>query len=283
MALKRVPKNRRSLSAYTSIKIGGIADDFYTVFNIDELCEVFKQYGKDIYLLGAGSNILVTDDRLSLPVIRLKGDFDYVKFDGPLVQAGGGTLFSGFLQQCIKNGLGGVENLVGIPGTIGGMLAMNASAYKRAISDHLEAVEIFDEKKKVKRLLKGKVIFDYRHSSLMGHIILHAWFRFHEDRFVKEKARDILKDRVAKQDYEHPSFGSVFKNPAGFSAGQLIDSCGLKGLRENGAQISPKHANFIINLGNAACKDVEYLIDKAKAAVLKKHNIILEEEVARWI
>jgi UDP-N-acetylmuramate dehydrogenase len=283
MNLKSVPVNRRLLSNYTSVKIGGRACDFFYISNHDELKFVYEKYMGKFYLLGGGSNLLVTDSQLSRPVVKFKGGFDEIKIDKTTVYAGAGVLFSSLLKICVKEELGGLENLAGIPGTIGGMVVMNASAFKREISDLITEVHIFDLKKKVRIFPIKQIKFGYRESSLEKEIILGARFSLRSDRFVRERMNDFLRDRIARQDYEYPSFGSVFRNPPGFSAGQLIDSCGLKGLRCNGAQISPRHANFIINIGNATCKDVEYLIEAARVAVKAKYHINLVQEVIKWI
>ena len=282
MNLKNLPKNKLKLAGYTTIGIGGMAKEFFLAASLQELKEVVRRYKFDFYLLGGGSNLLVADHALSKPVVKLCGEFDFIDSVGMDLEAGAAAPFARLIKYCEKMRLGGLENLAGIPATVGGMLVMNASAYQRAISDCLTAVEIFDRKKKARWLKREKIDFAYRDSSLIGSIVLRARFKLREDRFIKEKAADFIKERCAKQDYSAPSCGCIFKNPQGFSAGYLIDSCGLKGTRKNDAQISLKHANFIINLGKAACKDVEYLIHKAKEAVNKKFNIILEEEVVRW-
>jgi len=282
MNLKNLPKNKLDLAGHTTIKIGGKAKDFFLAGSLLELKEVVRRYKFNFYLLGGGSNLLVSDSGVSKPVVKLCGKFDFINHADMDIEVGAATPFSRLSKYCEKTSLGGLENLAGIPASVGGMLVMNASAYQRAISDCLTEVEIFDRKKKVRWLKRGKIDFAYRDSSLKDSIVLRARFKLREDRFVKEKIADFIKERFAKQDYTNPSCGCIFKNPQGFSAGYLIDSCGLKGTRKNDAQISLKHANFIINLGKAACKDVEYLIHKAREAVNKKFNIILEEEVIRW-
>jgi len=282
MNLKSLSKDKLKLSNHTTIKIGGAAKEFFMVASREELDCVVRRFKFNFYLLGGGSNILVADSGVSKPVVKLCGEFDFVNSSGTDLEAGTATPFARLIKHCEKVRLGGLENLAGIPATVGGMLVMNASAYQRAISDCLTEVEVFDRKKKARWIKKEKIDFAYRDSSLKGSIVLRARFKLREERFVKEKAADFIKERFAKQDYVHPSCGCIFKNPEGFSAGYLIDSCGLKGARKNDAQVSPKHANFIINLGKAACKDVEYLIHKAREAVNKKFNIILEEEVVKW-
>ena len=215
-------------------------------------------------------------------MLKLGRDFDRIERDGiSMIKVGAATPFSKLIKYCCDASLGGLENLAGIPGSLGGMIAMNASAHQRAISDALVDVDIFSAGK-VLRLPKEKIRFIYRGSSLSGKIILGARFLLREERFVREKAADMIKEKMAKQDYAHPSFGCVFKNPEGFSAGYLIDACGLKGMKKNDAQISKKHANFIINLGKARYRDVDYLINKAREAVNKRFNIMLQEEVIRW-
>jgi len=280
MSLKKRPPRKLRLSAFTTIGIGGparidIADDLAAL-------KTLAGAGKNnFYLLGAGSNILAVDAPLRRPVIKLGEGFSAVRRSGTLVEAGAGVLFSRLLDYCCRNGLGGLENLAGVPGTLGGMLACNASARKGAISDVLVDLDIFSGGR-VTGVAKEKIKFAYRDSSLKGKIIIGARLRLREDRYAQERAADFIREKSAAQDYSRPSFGCVFKNPHGFSAGYLIDSCGLKGLRKNDAQISKRHANFIINLGKAKYRDVDYLIKRARAAVGKKFNIILEEEVVRW-
>ena len=283
MNLKNLPKNKLKLACHTTIKIGGEAKEFFLAGSLPELKEVAQRYKFDFYLLGGGSNLLVADSGVSKPVAKLCGKFDFIDHAGTDLEVGAATPFARLVKYCEKNLLGGLENLAGIPASVGGMLVMNASAYQRAISDYLTEVEVFDRTKKVRWLKRKKIDFAYRDSSLKDSIVLRARFKLREDRFVREKIADFIKARFAMQDYAHPSCGCILKNPQGFSAGYLIDSCGLKGSRKNDAQISLKHANFIINLGKATCKDVEYLIHKARGEVNKKFNIILEEEVIRWV
>ncbi len=283
MSLKNLAESKRQLKDYTTIKIGGLAETMFVVSDRSELKAATKLYGRDFYLLGGGSNLLIADGSVRKPVLKLGGDFKYVKQVGTTVEVGAAVPFALLLRYCVKHTLGGLENLAGIPGTVGGMLVMNASSYQRAIGDYVKAVEVMDAQGRIKRVLPAKIKFSYRDSSLKGSVVLRVWLGLREERFVKEKMADFLKERYVKQDFSHPTFGCAFKNPPGFAAGYLIDSCGLKGLRKNGAQISPRHANFIINCGEASCADVDYLLTKAKEAVRAKHNIVLEEEVVRWI
>jgi UDP-N-acetylmuramate dehydrogenase len=283
MNIKSAPLNRRNLSSYTTIKIGGKAKEFLYPANLAQLSFLHQRFKGQYYLLGNGSNLLVSDGMLARPVIKLSGEFCRVAGPGDSLYAGGGALFAQVLKFCVAKQLSGLENLAGIPGTIGAMLAINASAYKRAISDCLVSVEVLGNRGKIQTIAASKIKFGYRCSSLQDKIILGASFRLMPSRFVGEKALDYFKERKKSQDYEHPSFGSVFKNPPGFFAARMIESCGLKGLRYNGAAISSKHANFIINLAHARCEDVEYLINKVKCEVVSKYNINLEEEVIRWI
>jgi UDP-N-acetylmuramate dehydrogenase len=271
-----------SLRDFTAIKIGGEAKFFFIINAIDELRSKIKDIGQDYYLLGAGSNLLVSDTALNKAVLKLGSGFDYVKINTDSIEVGAATPLSKLLHYTVKNKFGGLENLVCIPATIGGLLIMNASSYGRQISDLLKEVEFLDKEGNIKKLKKQEIVFSYRSSSLKGAIILRAWFILEKTINLREKVNYFIHKRLSSQDFNYPSCGCIFKNPQSLSAGLLIDSCGLKGLRRNGAQISPKHANFIINLGQAAYKDVDYLIECARDRVHRKFAILLEEEIERW-
>jgi UDP-N-acetylmuramate dehydrogenase len=186
------------------------------------------------------------------------------------------------LKYTLANNLGGFECLAGIPATVGGLVVMNASSYGREISACLHEVEVMDGSGNIKNLKKEEIFFSYRKSSLGDYVVLRSWFEIVKDHDVKAKVSNYLKTRMSKQDFEFPSCGCIFKNPVEKPAGFLIEACGLKGFKKNDAQISPKHANFIINLNKARYNDVDYLTSCIKESVHKKFGIVLEEEIKRW-
>lgn len=283
MNLKRSEvKSKFSLKEYSTIKIGGVTEKFFIVDDRDDLAQILKESGGDFYLLGGGSNLLINDGLIRKPVVKLGPQFCYIKKDGDLAEAGAGLTLSRVLNYALKNNLGGLQNLAGIPATVGGLLVMNASSFGVSIGDVLDKVEVMDKDGRIKFLAAGKINFSYRYSGLDGNILLRAWFRLIPAAGLKEEISTFLKRRWQTQDFSFPSCGCIFKNPAAGAAGRLIASCGLSGARKNEAQISPKHANFIINLGRAAYNDVDYLIQLAKDKVYRDKGIVLEEEICRW-
>ncbi len=160
---------------------------------------------------------------------------------------------------------------------------MNASSFGREISSLIEGVEVISEAGEVKKLKKEEIQFGYRWSSLKNKIVTRCWFKLVKTQDSRSKIKNFLKERLRSQDFDFPSSGCIFKNSPNFPAGFLIESCGCKGLKKGGARVSYKHANFIINLGKASYKDVDYLISLIKDKIHKRYGIILEEEIERWM
>ena len=285
MSLRKIEQRHDvSLAPFTTIKIGGLAERFFVAHNKDDLEKILEECQGQFYLLGNGSNLLITDSVIKKPVIKLGEEFCQIKHNGGLLEVGAATPVSDVTSYTLEKNLGGLENFTGIPATIGGLLAMNASAFEKDISSSLVKLEVMDKGAKVKVLEKDAIRFDYRSSSLKDSlIILRAWFNVLPDTNLKSKIDSFLKTRHATQDFEHPSCGCIFKNPPSQSAGFLIESCGLKGERCNDAQVSNKHANFIVNLGSATYADVDHLISLIKDKVFKSCGIVLQEDVERWI
>ena len=271
-----------SLKNYTTIKIGGRAKHFYVAENIDDLGRIVADVGPDFYLLGKGSNLLVADSLIERPVVKLGKDFTYLRKKGELLEVGASTPLSFLIKYCLENNLWGLENLVGIPATVGGLLAMNAASFGRSISSSLAEVDVMNRDGEIQTLGKGEITFDYRSSSLEKYIILGAGFNLSLNGDLKQKVSESLGKRLSSQDFDFPSCGCVFKNTPEFSASFLIDSSQLKGVRKGDAQISLRHANFIVNCGCAKYNDVDYLIQKIKDQIHKKYSIILQEEIKRW-
>lgn len=265
-----------SLKDKNSFHIGGIAKYYTLVSSKEELLEAIafaKEAKLPVFVLGEGSNVLVSDKGFKGVVIKL----DLKQITDPSV--GAGVPLRDLLLETKTLNLGGLEWAIGIPGTVGGAIFGNAGAFKHSISEVIEEVEFFDGKE-IKILQNSECGFSYRESIFKNHpeyIILGAKFRFNGG-LNAELMHDCLSKRNTPKGY---SIGSIFKNPEGFSAGKLIESCGLKGKKIGDAVVSTDHANWIINLGKASSDDVEKLISLMKIEVKKKFNIDLIEEIRR--
>jgi len=284
MSLKGVELrlDQAKLSGLTTMRIGGLVRRFFVVHSLEDLAGLLIECGNDFYLLGGGSNLLVKDCVIEKPVVTLGREFSYVKDDSGLLEIGAATHWPEVVKYCVKNSLGGLEELVGIPAQVGGMIAMNSSASGQEISGPLVEAEIVDSKGQLIRLKKSGLGFGYRTSSLKQSIVARAWFKLEKKAGIREAVMARVKKRFENQDFSFPSCGCIFKNPQETSAGKLIDDCGFKGVCKGGAKVSTKHANFIINIGKAKYDDVDYLIQTIKEKVFSKYGLLLEEEIKRW-
>lgn len=292
--LSDIKKNVR-LAPYTTFKIGGEAKYFFVAKNKEDLIETIraaKKFKSPLFILGGGSNILVADEGFGGLVIKIKNLKSKIKGNNIFVEAG--TPLSKIVNVALKNNLTGLEWAVGIPGTIGGAIYGNAGAFGKSISDAVREVEVYDIKnEKAKILKKQDCQFAYRDSifkkndlradlrSKKNLIILSAKIQLQKDdkKEIKRRIKEFLEYRKENQPLNFPSAGSIFKNPQSVSAGELIKKCGLKGKKIRKAQISKKHANFILNLGGASAGDVKKLIEFTKQKVKEKFGIKLEEEI----
>lgn len=283
MSLKRIELSCNvGLREYTTIKVGGRAKSFFVAHNDEDLSQIIEDFGVSHYMLGKGSNLLIKDGLIQKPVIKLGKNFGYIRNNYSLIELGAAASLSSLMKYCLENDLGGVENLVGIPATIGGALSMNASSFDGGLSSSLKEADVMDNYGNIKTLKKEQIIFRYRFSSLQDYIILRARFCLSKRKNLRQRMNYFLKRRLKSQEFVLPSCGCVFKNHSEFSAGFLIESCGLKGLGKGDARVSSRHANFIVNLNSAKYADVDYLIKKIKEKVYKKYNIVLREEIKRW-
>ncbi len=290
--LKRIGKFGEPLKKHTTFRIGGPAKYFFQPVDILQLEKVVKNCRKSrrrILVLGAGSNLLVSDRGLEAAVVKLdSGAFNKIKNKSGLLEVGAGKLLNKLLVYCAENKLSGLECMAGIPGTVGGALAMNAgvslNGQKLAIGDLVESVRVMDYNGNSKIIDRAKLKFSYRRSNLSRYIILSATFKLipKEKRTVEKNITENLIRRKTTLDYSLPNAGCVFKNPPKDSAGRLIDSCGLKGRKIGGAMVSSKHANFILNFNFATSADVLELMKIIKKEVNKKHKIILKPEIKIW-
>jgi UDP-N-acetylmuramate dehydrogenase len=271
------------LNKHTSIKIGGPADLLMQPSDKEDainLSVYLQQNGIDYTVIGNGSNILVSDAGIREIVINFEQGLKQIKLIDGLVEVESGVMLARFVDFCIQNKKQGVEKLAGIPGTIGGAIVMNASAYKCEISDHVVDVKVVRNGKLI-RVKKQDANFAYRTSAFLNDIIISAVFELPDGNIDEmQKTRiEYLQKRNLTQPLNYPNSGSVFRNPPGNYAAKLIEDAGLKGLRIGNAQISEKHANFIVNLGNAKAEDVIGLIQTCKEIVKKKFYVHLELEL----
>jgi len=273
---------------HTSFKIGGPADYFAIPKNAADLkllLKLAKANKIPIYVLGAGSNILAVDKGIRAVVLQLSSPaFKRVKLTPRGLEAGSGVALGSLIQYSRQRGLAGLEFLAGIPGTLGGALAMNAACWGKSIAGLVDSVTVMDYSGGLKILPRESLRFSYRKSSLVKYIILGVKLKLKKVawRQIDCSIRQYLRQRLGSHDNSFPSAGCVFKNPAGSSAGMLIEACGLKGKKIGGACISQKHANFILNYRSASASDVLKLMKLARAAVRRKFKINLVPEVKIW-
>lgn len=281
-------KFREPLRNKTTFKIGGPARFFVEPKDYSDLKllrAVSAKFKLSLFVLGSGSNILVSDKGLKAIVLRLNSPFfKKASVRNNFLEAGSGLTLSQLLGKAARQGLSGIEFLAGIPGTLGGALIMNAGAWGKNIGDLVQRVEVMDKRGNKKSLAKKDIRFAYRKSSLAGYIVLSARLRLAKKtkREILSKTEEYLNMRKAKQDLSSPSAGCVFKNPCGVPAARLIDLCGLKGRRIGDACVSPKHANFIVNLGRAKSGDVLKLISLIRKKVHARFNLNLSPELKVW-
>lgn len=280
------------LAKYSSFKIGGKADFFIKPVDKEDVLSAvnfFSERSLPYCVLGRGSNILISDEGVRGAVISLRENLEKVVITGETVYAEAGADLPALAMQTLRQGLGGLENLSGVPGSLGGAVLMNAGAYGREIFELIEWVEVIRENRIV-RLSKSEIHYDYRYTNLQHDVILAVGMRLKklspkEQEHAMAQRKEWMEKRRASQPLNLPNAGSIFKNPPPDEkgkpryAGALIEACGLKGTRYGGAKISEKHANFIVNMGNAKATDVLALIDLARDAVKKKFGIVLELEI----
>jgi UDP-N-acetylmuramate dehydrogenase len=277
-------KLNEPLSKHTSLAIGGPADYYADVSTREELIAVRQAVLANpvpVFFLGAGSNLLVSDKGIRGLVIHLQGAFREVVIDGAQVRVGAGAWMPALVKQCAERGLSGIESLIGVPGTIGGGLVMNAGTREGVLGDVVESVEVLDENAQIRALSKEALFFSYRHSALQGSWILSSTLRLKaaERSFIMARIDELLRYRAVTQPLGTSNCGSVFKNPEGYAAAQLVEKSGFKGLRVGGAQVSERHANFIINTGQAKAADVRELMQQIQDKVFEKFSVRLEPEI----
>ncbi|RLC54618.1 MAG: hypothetical protein DRH89_09315 [Candidatus Cloacimonadota bacterium] len=273
---------KSSLNIYSNMKIGGDATYLLAPQNVSDISSIIKEANSQnlkILPVGGGSNILFGN--VGNRVIILDAYLpDIFQVDHKIVTVSSNMKISSFIDKAMQHGLGGMEFISGIPAHIGGAIHMNAGAFEKCIFDYLYWIEYINLEGKVIKIDCRNLEFGYRTTSIEGFIVRAA---FKLDKKTKKKIladkEDIISKRFERHPYDYPSLGSTFKNPKGKFAGQLIDECGLKGLQIGEAQISKKHANFIINKGSATFNDVNELIKIIQETVKRQKGIELQLEI----
>lgn len=274
------------MTKHTSFHIGGPAELMAQPQSEAELQSLLLKAAEaavPVTLVGNGSNLLVRDKGIRGLVIKLGSMLRDIKVSGNVLTFGSGVSLAQASKKVAELGLSGMEFAVGIPGSIGGAVYMNAGAYDGEMSKVVKSVRVMDASGEVSELSAGELDFGYRHSALQGSgkIVTSVTVELAagDKQAIAEKMADFSNRRITKQPLELPSAGSMFKRPPGYFAGTLIDQTGLKGYTVGGAQVSTKHAGFVVNIGGATAADVLQLISDVQAKVFAAHGVHLEPEV----
>lgn len=274
------------LKKHTSFRIGGPADYFCLPQNLTDLLAAFdfaRQKKIAVAVIGSGTNLLALDQGFRGLVIKLAGGLKQVRISGSIVRAGAGISLAQLLKAATGQSLTGLEFLAGIPGSLGGAVVMNAGAWGREIGRLVESVQALDSNGNIIFLRRQDLHFAYRSSRLQKKkiVIAEVVLKLKKAKAsrIKRTIKDYLEKRKEKQPLGIPNAGSIFKNPRGKFAGQLLEAAGLKGQRIGDAQVSVKHANFIVNLGEAKASDVLRLITKMQSTVKRRFKVKLEPEI----
>jgi UDP-N-acetylmuramate dehydrogenase len=284
----RITRPDEPLAPYTWLKIGGPAQYLVEPASRDELLDVVRfchEQELPLRVLGGGSNVLVRDEGVSGAVIRLTGDaFAEIAVAGTTVRSGAGALLSHLISRSVQAGLAGLEVLTGIPGTVGGALRGNAGGRAGDIGQFVSGVTVLTATGETFTRTEDELSFAYRESSIIELAVLEATFELSADdpEEITRRMRKLWIMKKASQPLSSQSAGCIFKNPRGLSAGTLIEQAGLKGTRIGAAEISDRHANFIVTHEAATSGDVLRLIDLARSKVAEQFGVELELEIQVW-
>ena len=274
------------LAPHTTMKIGGRCDILVRVNSEEVLSGILKLCRESTiptFILGKGSNVLVSDKGWHGCVILLTDELARISVDGCTVTAFAGASLVSVCKAALENSLTGLEFAYGIPGTVGGALYMNAGAYGGEMSDVVVSARYIDDSGVIREILRDEMELSYRHSyfSQKDYVILSVTMRLEigERSAIKARMEELMQKRRDKQPLEYPSCGSTFKRPAGYFAAALIEECGLKGLRVGGAMVSEKHSGFVINYQNATFDDVMAVVNEVKRVVKEQKGVELECEM----
>ena len=284
----------QDMKEYCSFFAGGKADDLYIPHSVEEvqgLLKAFRKEGRDYYILGKGSNLLISDDGLRDPVILFRENLSGVQYEEnreteeAYFTALSGTTLSALAKFAEEKGYSGMEPLSGIPGTVGGAVKMNAGAYNAEIKDVFLRGQFCTAEGEILSMENREMDFSYRHSAVAdGMVCLSATFLLKkgEKKAIHEKMEEYRLRRAEKQPLELPSAGSTFKRPEGDYASRLIEHAGLRGFQIENAGVSEKHCGFVVNLGNASAKNIYTVILEVIRIVKEKEGVQLEPEVKLW-
>jgi UDP-N-acetylmuramate dehydrogenase len=286
--LEEIVSENEPLAPHTWYRIGGPARWYVRPRSVEELQESARRCAESniaVYVLGLGANLLVGDQGVSGAVFRLdQDDWRRVKFQGASVEVGAGADIQKLVLRTVRQGLAGIECLAGIPGTVGGAVRMNAGGKFGDIGAVITRVDVMDITGLLFERTKDDLIFDYRSTNIAARFILGATMELDEadpDEIMK-KTKEIWMYKRNTQPLNTKNCGCIFKNPRGLSAGALIDQAGLKGFKVGGAEVSDKHANFIIAHPGCRADDVMNLVKLIREKVFDKNQILLESEVQVW-
>lgn len=279
-------KINEPMKNHTYFKIGGNVDLLLIPTNVDQLLEAVKllqKHGEKPIVIGNGTNLLVSDKGIRGVVIKISKKMSNIVAEGDKIVADSGCLLSQIASKALENALEGFEFAGGIPGSLGGAIAMNAGAYDGEMKDVIDSVICMNKAGEMFELSNEKLKFSYRHSAIQAEdlIVLQAKIKLQKGdaAAIKAKIDDFAERRITKQPLNMPSAGSTFKRPIGDYASRLIEANGLKGLRYGDAQVSEKHCGFIVNVGEAKCQDVMRLISVIQKTVKDQSGIELCPEV----
>lgn len=276
------------MKKHTTFRIGGPADYLVTPDSkekVQSVIAVCREEGVPYYVMGNGSNLLVSDRGYRGVVVQIYKSMSKIRTEGVSIRAQAGASLAKIAAAALEEGLSGFEFAAGIPGTLGGACVMNAGAYGGEMKDILTRVTVLDEEGRIITLRKEELELGYRTSVIAkkGYIVLEAEMKldYGEREQILARMNELKEKRVSKQPLEYPSAGSTFKRPEGYFAGKLIQDSGLRGFRVGGAQVSEKHCGFVINTGDATASDVDELMRKVSEKVEKTFGVPLEPEVKK--
>ena len=281
---------REPMRKHLTWRTGGVADRAYVPADLDDAAQFLRSLpaGEPVYFVGLGSNLLVRDGGIRGTVMLMHASHAAPRMDGALVYAEARAASPKVARYAATRGYAGAEFLAGIPGTVGGALAMNAGCYGSETWDRVQRVLMLGRNGELRERTPGDFDIAYRHVALRGAKIgtdewfAAAWFRFErgDGAAALRRIKELLQQRIAEQPLALPNAGSVFRNPPGDHAARLIEACGLKGYAIGGARVSEKHANFIVNAaGRGSAADIENLIEHVRQTVFAKHGVELAAEV----
>lgn len=275
-----------SLSKHTTFRIGGPAELFAVPDTLEKAAAVIRICRENeypFYVLGNGSNLLVSDEGYRGLILQLYRNFSEIVVEGEEITVQAGAMLSVIAKKALAYSLTGFEFASGIPGTIGGAAVMNAGAYGGEMKDVLKEVTVLTRENEIKVIPAEELQLSYRHSVIPqnGWIVLGAKICLQkgEEAKIRERMEELKEQRVTKQPLEFPSAGSTFKRPEGYFAGKLIQDAGLRGFTVGGAQVSEKHCGFVVNKGDATAADVKQLMAEVSRIVKEQFDVVLEPEV----